>query len=277
MHFTLSAGVPSLNAYRQLLGTTDFAQMAAFSDAFLARHHAVLGYYRLRWGVDPLRTWSRQWEYPFVYQEVQAAQAASGGGPLKVLDAGSGVTFLPWLLQQHLQAEMHCCDSDPQLESIYQQLNAAASKPVQFQVADLRRLPYADHSMDVIYCISVLEHTQEYPQIVKEFARLLKPGGRLIVTFDVSLDGLHDISVPQGQLLLEELSRTLVASGVHQLEPQLSGNALTTRACETFDPKLLPWKFPILSRVKASLRKKRWVSWPPQLAVYCLTLHKSTS
>lgn len=276
MQFHLADGVPALNEYRHLLATPDFTDLAAFSDQFLQQHHDALQYYRMRWGVDPLRAWSRQWEYPYVFQQVQAAAAALPR-PLQVLDAGSGVTFLPHLLQQQIStAQLHCCDSDPRLEAVYRQINTKASRPVHFQVADLRKLPYADRSMDVIYCISVLEHTREYPVILQEFIRLLRPAGRLIITFDVSLDGHHDINVPQGQVLLDDLCRALRTACAHNLVTELEGPILTTRAAATIDPQLLPWKYPVLSWLKTSFRKRRLVSWPPNLSVYCLTLTKAS-
>lgn len=275
MQFHLAQGVPTLDAYKALISSSDFSAMAAFSDNFLQTNHDALQYYRLRWGVDPLRTWSRQWEYPYVAQETTAAAAALQR-PLQILDAGCGVTFLPWLLQQQAgNAVVHCCDSDSVLESVYQKLNARAANPVHFKVADLRHLPYADNSMDVIYCISVLEHTREYPLIVQEFVRVLRPGGRLIVTFDVSLDGLHDISVVMGQQLLDALARSLQSSHRHDLAEALQGAVLTTTAAAAINPQLLPWKFPLLSWLKTSWRKRRPVSWPPRLSVYCLTLTKA--
>ena len=274
MQFHLAHGVPALADYKQLLATADFAAMAAFSDHFLQQSHHALQYYRLRWGVDPLRTWSRQWEYPYVFQQVMAA--ATNEQPLQVLDAGSGVTFLPRLLRTMLgKAELHCCDSDPLLDSVYQKLNENTTTPVNFRVADMRKLPYATESMDVIYCISVLEHTREYPLIVQEFKRVLRKGGRLIVTFDVSLDGLHDISVPDGQRLLDELVRSFPTTSEYRLAAELQRPVLTTVEAASINPQLLPWRYPWLSWLKTSWRKKRLVSWPPRLSVYCLTLYKA--
>ena len=44
-------------------------------------------------------------------------------------------------------------------------------------------LPYEDHSFDVIYSVSVLEHTQQPDQVIAETIRVLKPGGIAVLNF----------------------------------------------------------------------------------------------
>jgi len=49
-------------------------------------------------------------------------------------------------------------------------------------VSDIATIPEPDSSFDAIMCIEVLEHVPDPIQVVKEFARLLKPSGYLILT-----------------------------------------------------------------------------------------------
>ena len=49
-------------------------------------------------------------------------------------------------------------------------------------VSDITSIPEADASFDAIMCIEVLEHLPDPVQAIKEFSRLLKPGGQLILT-----------------------------------------------------------------------------------------------
>lgn len=51
-----------------------------------------------------------------------------------------------------------------------------------FCVADGFALPFSTHSFDVIICSEVLEHVDDYPSMLNEMHRLLKPGGRLAVS-----------------------------------------------------------------------------------------------
>jgi len=49
-------------------------------------------------------------------------------------------------------------------------------------VCDLTNIPESDASFDAILCSEVLEHVPEPTHALDEFARLLKPGGKLILT-----------------------------------------------------------------------------------------------
>ncbi|MBU2623829.1 MAG: methyltransferase domain-containing protein [Proteobacteria bacterium] len=49
-------------------------------------------------------------------------------------------------------------------------------------VCDITAIPEPDASFDVILCSEVLEHVPEPTHVLDEFVRLLKPGGKLILT-----------------------------------------------------------------------------------------------
>ncbi len=49
-------------------------------------------------------------------------------------------------------------------------------------ICDIVNIPEPDQSFDAILCTEVLEHLPEPQLALKEFARLLRPGGRLIMT-----------------------------------------------------------------------------------------------
>ena len=49
-------------------------------------------------------------------------------------------------------------------------------------VSDILSIPLADHSIDAIMCTEVLEHIPDPIGAIKEFSRLVKPGGYLLVT-----------------------------------------------------------------------------------------------
>jgi len=51
-----------------------------------------------------------------------------------------------------------------------------------YLVSDITEIPAPDESFDAILCSEVLEHVPEPTHALDEFARLLKPGGTLILT-----------------------------------------------------------------------------------------------
>lgn len=45
-----------------------------------------------------------------------------------------------------------------------------------------RGLPFADAQFDLLWCSEVIEHLHDVPGALREFRRVLKPGGRMILT-----------------------------------------------------------------------------------------------
>lgn len=58
-------------------------------------------------------------------------------------------------------------------------------------VADLHDLPLDDESFDFVLCTEVLEHVSEPERVVAEFSRVLRPGGRLLLTTPFVIE-LHE-------------------------------------------------------------------------------------
>jgi SAM-dependent methyltransferase len=57
-----------------------------------------------------------------------------------------------------------------------------------------RRLPFGDASMDVVTVLAVLEHLTDPTSVLREVHRVLRPGGRVIVTTPSALGiRVHDV------------------------------------------------------------------------------------
>lgn len=50
-------------------------------------------------------------------------------------------------------------------------------------------LPFSDASFDAITCIDAINHFPDRPRVIAEWARLLKPGGRLLFTDPITVTG----------------------------------------------------------------------------------------
>ena len=48
---------------------------------------------------------------------------------------------------------------------------------IEFRVADIHEIPFADNTFDIAYANAVLEHLNEPVKALEELRRVLKPGG----------------------------------------------------------------------------------------------------
>jgi len=245
--------------------------MESFSNNFLERNKEILKNYHLI--KDPLHKIFRQWEYPFCYSMIEEYVRNIDQDQVNILDAGSGCTFFPYYLRHTFpHAIVYCCDFDTRLAPFFSKINDGMNTDIDFKAYDLRDMDYGDNFFDIIYCISVLEHTTDYELIIKEFKRVLKPNGLLIITFDISLDNRKDIPVKVAQRLLQELNDEFESFHEKELKlPQLlqEQDILTSDFIREFNKKLLPWKLDwktaIYEIMRLKLPKKPFYS----LTVFC--------
>lgn len=272
----MRSGIPSVVDLDQLLATDTYRAYTGYNADFLKKHGPALAKYGRHWGQDPFGLWSRRWEYPFVGQAILNFASAQQATGLNVLDAGSGVTFFDYLLCDRLpDGKVTCVDYDKSYHQIFADVNAnVPNARVQFVEASLQNLPNKDGEFDSLACLSVLEHTDNYAQIVKEFARVVRTGGQLVLTFDLSLDGKFPLSKAQASDLLAHVAEHFTIPGV---DPQAELNKmdspdglLTTDYVKATKPELLPWKFPLLKGVHDLMKGHGWTGGFRSKAVFCL-------
>jgi ubiquinone/menaquinone biosynthesis C-methylase UbiE len=100
---------------------------------------------------------------------------------LKILDAGAG----------QCQYKSYCAHLDYVSQDFAQYDGRGDGSGIQTQtwdysaidiVSDVLDIPLVDQSMDAVLCTEVLEHVPNPIAALKEFSRILKPGGQLILT-----------------------------------------------------------------------------------------------
>lgn len=256
MQADIPVGIPTLSDYERVKRSELFTELETHSRNFLADHPVVQQSYG--WVHDPLHQWSRQWEYPFVYENIQVELRKRTDVPVDVLDAGSGATFFPFLLQDKLQGgSVTCCDYDESLQAIFDVVNESRQQAVHFRQGDLRQLPFADASFDILYCVSVLEHTENYEEIVNEFFRVLRPGGLMLATFDIGLDGISDISPEEAARLNDYINSRFGGIDTSSGPLRITAESITSRQIGEQHPELLPWRYPFLSWLKTAFKRRR--------------------
>jgi SAM-dependent methyltransferase len=282
----LRSGIPTLSDLNALKQTDLYRNHVQFNDAFLQKHAPAMKGYGRHWGLNPFQLWSRRWEYPFVAQRlIDFAAARPDLTPIKILDAGSGVTYFPYyVIAQVPRAEFVCCDYDTTYEPMFEQINRDRGNPaVKFIQASLQKLPLPDASLDAICCISVLEHTDNYGEIVAEFARVLRPGGLFVLTFDLSLDGKFTLPKPLAQQLLrmvmEHFDFQPGFDALGELDRMTADGILSTEHIRKTEPQLLPWSMPVRVYKAATdlFQGKGWTGGFRSRTIFCVDVVRKTA
>jgi ubiquinone/menaquinone biosynthesis C-methylase UbiE len=107
-------------------------------------------------------------------------------GPTKfgaLLEVGTGSGILLPELSRHTQ-RLVAIDIHDKLDEVREFLT---KEGVDADVVhgSLFEMPFRDGEFDALFCASVLEHLTELDQALKEFARVVKPGGVLVLGFPV--------------------------------------------------------------------------------------------
>lgn len=106
-----------------------------------------------------------------IHETVERLLSGAGRGRLLDVPAGEGA-----LAQRLIRNgfDVVCCD-------LYPEIFKLPGTPVERGNLD-ERLPYADGSFDYLVCVEGLEHIESPANAIREFARLLRPDGTLIVS-----------------------------------------------------------------------------------------------
>lgn len=128
-----------------------------------------------------------------------------------ILDAGcSAGLYARTLLAAEPAATVHAVDvSAPFLREAWRRRGGDRPNLVLVQ-ADVQRLPYLDASFDTVVCGGSLNEFQDPAGALKEFARVLRPGGLLFLMYPTQAGS------GGGRLV----QKALVASGLHFPAPE---------------------------------------------------------
>lgn len=149
------------------------------------------------WDFNP----TRNWEYPY------AILNADLNPDMRVLDVGCAGSAIP-LYFAGLGLSVFAIDPDLNLGepindwSIKYRLaipmgikftsnfrpNKKLTKLVNYKRETIQNMIFEDNLFDRVFCLSVIEHIpqSEWSICMKQLIRILRPGGRLIITFDMA-------------------------------------------------------------------------------------------
>ncbi|MDX2035399.1 MAG: class I SAM-dependent methyltransferase [Isosphaeraceae bacterium] len=142
--------------------------------------------YRLRYRIPlPTADTLKSWDVAHAVEEIERF-ALDRATP--ILDMGCFNSEVVYVLHRLGYTEIHGCDLNPSCRWM------PFFPSIRYRLADLTKTPYADRSMGVITCLSVVEHGVPIEPFVDEVARLLRPGGLFLFTTDYDATGApHEI------------------------------------------------------------------------------------
>lgn len=274
----LPSGIPRKRDYLNLVASPFFAEIEAKSNAFLSALRVGAKSYGRKWPwpIDPLHTWSRQWEYPYCISHLgEWKQRNRNDKQPHVVDLGCGLSFLPQYLS-HQGWLVSCCDNDVRLESVLRR--GAPDQIRQFSVMDLSSLGYKDDAFDAVVCLSVLEHLQvgDRGAVLSEMSRILRPGGQLILTFDMAMSSGEGEIDALGVLRLLNSLEAIFDVKLPETRAQVARLRedwryfLTTDWIREMQPALLPWRKSIRSSLRSIVQLNRPAAPFRSLSVVCL-------
>lgn len=181
--------------------------------------------------------------------------AASLHPGCRVLDLGAGgCPYRNWF--------SHC---------VYQSQDFVALKPEQLRdysgygkidyVCDATAIPVQDHSFDVVLCTEVLEHVPDPAGVVREIGRILRPGGKLLLTAPLG-SGLHQQPYHfYGGYTPYWYQKFLAEAGFSEIQIEANGGFFKHYGQESirFGKMLAPWN----SRIPMLLRALLLPLWIP--------------
>jgi SAM-dependent methyltransferase len=129
-----------------------------------------------------------------------------------------------------------------------------------FRLGDLRALPVPDDHADLVTCALALVHVRDLAPVFAEFARVLRPGGHLLIT-----------DVHQELTALGSVPRMRSATGEPGLLPTFRHRAgdylkaalplgFEVRRCE--EPRSKPAEPPVTDPLPTDLDPGPWDTWP---------------
>jgi ubiquinone/menaquinone biosynthesis C-methylase UbiE len=126
---------------------------------------------------NPLKRWvQKHWEFP-IFLRMLERQGVDLRGKA-IMEAGCGSGYGTELILRRLRpSRIFAFDLMPEQIELAQRRGL----PVDFRVGDATRMEEEDTSCDGVFIFGILHHIPPWQQALKETARVLKPGGVLLL------------------------------------------------------------------------------------------------
>lgn len=182
----------------------------------------------------------------------------------QVLDAGSGQGYTARYLAEITGATVFGVTITPREIAVSEKLSKECKNPPKFVLGDYANTDFADGQFDVIYVTETLSHARDMKQTMREFYRILRPGGRIVFA-DYEIDSRLDL--PGNQEVLDFLIKNAGGYGVRQQNPGEIAAALTAAGFgDISETDWSQYTKPAYDRLRRIARPLAWIKPSSKLA-----------
>ena len=185
-----------------------------------------------------------------------------------LLDAGCGEGEVATYLANKYQFRVRGVDLlNFSIEKAIQKRNHLRLKDkVEFHVMDYANLDFSEEIFDGVYTMETLVHASDHRHALKEFHRVLKPNGRLVL-FEYSMcppDNFPPRLRKIAEMVIEESGMHSLPYFLHGKFPEILGSlGFTDISVENITPRIMPM-----------LRKFNFIAWLPYQLIKLLRLER---
>ena len=155
--------------------------LIASEGVYLGRRTVVWLYDLYAGRYDDIKHYSKEYDHMLLAQPIMV-----GIAPVKnplVLDVATGTARLPLAVLRHRGFQGHIVGVDLSRRMLsHAAYKLGGDKRVTLIWSPAERLPFGDATFDVVTCLEALEFMTDERAVLREIARVLRPGGLLLTT-----------------------------------------------------------------------------------------------
>ena len=114
------------------------------------------------------------------------AEVSGVGEASEVADVGTGTGFVAAGIAPRVGRVIGIDNAPAMLEVARENLRSLGASNVDLLIGEVRRLPLEDGSVDAAFANMVLHHAEDPASMLREMARVVRPGGTVAITDEVA-------------------------------------------------------------------------------------------
>jgi len=176
------------------------------------------------------------------------------------LDLGSGGGFDVFIAGKKVGPKGRAIGVDMTAEMLAKARKNAASyhgqtglDNVEFRLGEIEHLPVADHSVDVVISNCVINLSPDKPQVWREIARVLKPGGRVAVSDLALLKPLPEAIVEMVEAVVGCVAGAVLVSETERMAREAGLSEIVLKPKSGYVDAMADWQDPLYQKIIAVL------------------------